>query len=311
MEKIPHPVISKGEYSNYILPGIELFGPIKSEKIPCSLRYVLESDTWKNNKFQLPLALGKDDDNNAVVFDLAELQHLLIGGQTGSGKSICMYSILGGLLSKFTPGELQLVISDLKMVEFTWGCQYLPHLQIPLIHNNQKTLSVLEDLIEEINCRMKIFEDKKVQNITEFNAASIEKMPRIVFLIDDLADLMFDRAVFKKIEASICCIAEFGGNVGIHLIVCTQRPDLKVFSKKIRKAVPARIAFKVISDIDSRVILDTGGAEKLAGHGDMLIKLPDETFIHAQGAYWPDKQVHELTNRYKTPAKINSFDLQI
>lgn len=311
MEKIPHPVISKGEYSNYILPGIELFGPIKSEKFPCSLRYVLESAAWKNNKFQLPLALGKDDDDNAVVFDLAELQHILIGGQTGSGKSICMYSILGSLLSKFTPDELHLVISDLKMVEFTWGCQYLPHLQIPLIHDHQETLSVLEDLIEEINCRMKIFEDKKVQNITEFNAASIEKMPRIVFLIDDLADLMFDKAVFKKIEASICSLAELGENVGIHLIVCTQRPDLKVFSKKIRKAVPARIAFKVANDISSRIILDSDGAEKLAGYGDMLIKLPDETFIHAQGAYWQDDQVKELTNMYKPPAKINPFDLQI
>ena len=311
MEKIPHPVISKGEYSNYILPKIELFGPTKSEKIPCSLRYVLESDTWKNNKFQLPLALGKDDDDNAVVFDLAKLRHILIGGQTGSGKSICMYSILGGLLSKFTPDELHLVISDLKMVEFTWGCQYLPHLQIPLIHNNQKTLSVLEDLIEEINCRMKIFEDKKVQNITEFNAASIEKMPRIVFFIDDLADLMFDKAVFKQIEASICSIAELGENVGIHLIVCTQRPDLKVFSKKIRKAVPARIAFKVVDDISSRVILDTGGAEKLAGHGDMLIKLPDDKIIHAQCAYWQDKQVKELINMYKPFAKINPLDLPV
>ena len=228
MEKIPYPVISRGEYSDYVLPSIEFFGPIKSEKFPCSLRYVLESETWKNNKFQLSLALGKDENDNAVVFDLAKLQHILIGGQTGSGKSICMYSILGGLLSEFTPEELRFVISDLKMVEFTWGCQYLPHLQIPLIHDIKKTFYVLEDLIEEINCRMKIFEDKKVQNITEFNAVSIEKIPRIVFFIDDLADLMLDKSVFEKIEASICSITEFGGNVGIHLIVCTQRPDLKV-----------------------------------------------------------------------------------
>ena len=103
---------------------------------------------------------------------------------------------------------------------------------IPLIRDIKKTFYVLEDLIEEINCIMKIFEDKKVQNIAEFNAVSIEKIPRIVFFIDDLADLMLDKSVFEKIEASICSITEFGGNVGIHLIVCTQRPDLKVFSKK-------------------------------------------------------------------------------
>ena len=148
-------------------------------------------------------------------------------------------------------------------------------------------------------------------NIAEFNAASIEKMPRIVFLIDDLADLMLDKSIFKKIETNICSITAHGGNVGIHLIVCTQRPDLKVFSKKIKNAVPARIAFKVFNDISSRVILDSDGAEKLAGYGDMLIKLPDETFIHAQGAYWQDDQVKELTNMYKPPAKIDPFDLQI
>ena len=394
MKNTQHPVLSKGEYSEYVLPPSELFGEVgdlfyesqenikrattdlintlKQYKIPAKFssgsyglrlnhfilitergediellidrislimpektriwnsnslihlevpKYysgspvnfanIISDNDWTENDFLLPIPIGISGDsaNESIILDLAELRHLIIGGMTGSGKSILMYSVIAGLLNKFSPDELRFIMADLKVVEFK-TFENLPHLQFPIVNSVEETLNLLLWTIVEIEARKSRFENENVKNITEYNETHHNKMPRIVFFIDDLADLMLDPCLAKYIESVIVDIAGQKIDCGIHLLVCTQRPSKRIFTECLKKFIPARIALNVSSYYDSRVILDADGAGKLFGHGDMLLKVPGKTdLLRIQGAWLSDSLLKSLVkhicNAVKTKDKLD------
>ncbi len=237
-----------------------------------SLREVIDSPQFAKAKSKLSFAVGKDIGGNCVVGDIARMPHMLIAGTTGSGKSVCMNSIIISLLYKATPEEVKLIMVDPKMVEL--GIYNgIPHLLIPVVTDPKKAAGALQWAVTEMMRRYRMMSDAGVRNLEEYNklAATSEdydKMPQIVAVIDELADLMLVAA--KEVEESICRVAQMGRAAGIHLIVATQRPSSDVITGLMKANIPSRIAFAVASAVDSRIILDTLGAEKLIGRGDML-----------------------------------------
>jgi len=307
--------------------GIEL---ANTRKVTVTLRELLQSPDWEEAKgrAKIPLALGKDVYGKAIITDLAQMPHLLVAGTTGSGKSVCINALIASMLFRFTPEELRFIMIDPKMVEMQ-VYNSLPHLAFPVVVDAKKVLLALRGLIDEMERRYKIFARVGVRNITSFNArpaqrknvdleensveggvspakssnaadtaATIEiqipdKMPYIVVIIDELADLM--QTAPADVESAIARITQMARAAGIHIILATQTPRADVITGVIKANIPSRIAFQVASKIDSRVILDENGADRLLGQGDMLYLPPSTSrLIRAQGVLVTDDEIRRL-----------------
>ena len=295
-----------------------------------TMRELIDSDKFRNSKSKLTTVLGRDISGEIVVTDLAKMPHLLIAGTTGSGKSVCVNSILMSILYKATPDEVKLSLIDPKMVEFS-KYKGIPHLLIPVVSDAKKAAGALAWAVNEMLQRYKIFseydckdidsynslieknmnymeknppvvneEGEEVQPVLEVNGLPVakEKMSRVVIAIDELADLMM--AAPSEVEDSICRLAQMARAAGMHLILATQRPTVNVITGLIKANVPSRISLKVSSNTDSRTILDTGGGEKLIGRGDMLFSpVGAPKPIRVQGCYASDEEIEGVTHYIK------------
>ena len=279
------------------LLGIEVPNPNPSL---VSLRRVMESKKFLNldTSAVLPVALGRGSDGEEVVFDLAKMPHLLIAGATGSGKSVCMNAIISCLTIEKTPMELQMLLIDPKRVELT-PYNGIPHLITPVVVETDRVVNLLKGLIREMMDRYRTMEEVGVRNIQSYNSKSKSaKMPYLVVAIDELADLMMTAAF--DVEQSICRLAQLGRATGIHLIIATQRPSVDVITGLIKANFPSRISFGVTSQVDSRTILDTNGAERLLGRGDMLYQPIDATRpTRVQSVYISDEEIESLVGHWK------------
>jgi S-DNA-T family DNA segregation ATPase FtsK/SpoIIIE len=267
-----------------------------------SQRELLESDAWGKVRSKLRLALGRDVTGNAVVGDLARMPHLLIAGATGSGKSVCINSIIASLIYQSTPDDLQFVMIDPKMVELV-GFNGIPHLRMPVVTDMDRVVSSLKWVVREMERRFSLFAARSARNIEAYNKAiesdpTQTRMPFMVVVIDELADMMMTAG--DEVERILCRLAQLARATGIHLVVATQRPSVDVITGLIKANFPTRISFAVSSHIDSRTILDTAGAEKLLGRGDMLF-LPQDSSkpLRLQGAFVSDEEMHRLVDFWR------------
>ncbi len=255
-----------------------------------ALRELIESDAFKKMRSPLRFALGKDVAGRAAACDLSAMPHLMIAGTTGSGKSVCVNAILSCLLLNNTPAELRLVLVDPKRVELT-AYNGIPHLLAPVITETDKVIGALQWVIREMDSRFRKFAESGVRDIKAYNAKTNPHLPYLVVVIDELADLMMLAA--EETERSLTRLAQLARATGIHLIIATQRPSVDVLTGLIKANFPARIAFAVASNTDSRVILDQPGAERLLGRGDMLFQAPDAPApVRLQGAYVSDAEIN-------------------
>ncbi len=261
------------------------------------LRQLFESDEWRRSGV-LPMALGRDVSGKAVVGDLATMPHLLIAGATGAGKSVGINTILISLLYTHSPKHLRLILVDPKRVELT-AYNDIPHLITPVIVEAAKVVNALKWVVSEMDRRYKLFQEHGVKNLAEYNQEHKEDVvPYLVVVIDELADLM--QVSGKAVEATVVRIAQLARATGIHLILATQRPSADVITGLIKANIPSRIAFTVSSLVDSRVILDTPGAEKLLGRGDMLYAPGNVAKpVRVQGAFLETSEVKKLTDFLK------------
>jgi len=282
--------------------GIEV--PNKATSL-VTLREIIQTPTFQNDQTLLSLAIGTDVSGNTVVGDLTRMPHLLIAGATGSGKSVCINALIAGMLFQATPEELKYILIDPKRVEFSMF-QDMPHLLVPVVTESDHATSALRWAVAEMETRYKLFASHTVRNIADFNGRAPEMglnpLPYIVIVIDELADLMMVAA--GEIEELICRIAQLARAVGIHLLVATQRPSADIITGLIKANIPSRIAFAVSSSIDSRVILDETGAEKLLGRGDMLY-LPVEAgrATRLQGVFVSDREMKAIIDFWKAQGK--------
>ncbi len=280
------------------------------------LRGVLESSEWKKATDPLTFAVGKDISGRAVVANLAKMPHLLIAGTTGSGKSVMTNTLISSLLYRNGPSDMKLIIVDPKQVEMA-QYQDIPHLLTPIITQTEKALSAMKWAVGEMERRYSLMAEEKVKNISDYNTKMAKtaeenpekegKMPYIVIIIDEMADLMMMAG--KDLEMLIVRIAQKGRAAGIHLVLATQRPEVKVITGLIKANIPGRIAFAVGSQMDSRIMLDQGGAEKLLGKGDMLL-LTTEMMgkpRRIQGAWASDEDINKVTDflREQRPPQYN------
>lgn len=262
-----------------------------------SLLDVMESDVFSKVKSKLKIGLGQDVSGNAVVTDLAQMPHLLIAGATGSGKSVCVNGIVACLLSSNTPDQLRLLMVDPKRVELT-GYNGIPHLLTPVIVDLDKVVGTLQWVTREMDSRYRRFAEAGCRNISDYNKKNDEKIPFIVVIIDELADLMMMAP--DETERTVCRLAQMARATGIHLVIATQRPSVDVVTGLIKANFPARIAFAVASSTDSRVILDSTGAERLLGRGDMLLMTPDASQPQRlQGSYVSDEELRRLVDFWR------------
>ena len=306
-----------------------------SSRASVFLREMIESPDFQQGKHALPLVLGTDVNGKTMIYDLAKMPHLLIAGATGAGKSVCMNSILTGLLIKHSPDTLRMILVDPKTVEFH-AYNNLPHLVVPVITDAKKVALGLRWAIDEMERRFKWFRQAGVRDLTGFNARTTEKeeevapkdpeqlfgaeelrsttapepskdqipetLPYIMIVIDELADLM--AIAQAEIEAGISRLAAKSRAAGIHMILATQRPDVKVITGTIKANFPARIAFKVSQKVDSRTILDRMGADALLGRGDMLVLPPgSDKLIRSQGAFTSDDEIERITKFWKEQSR--------
>lgn len=266
-----------------------------------TLREVLESDEF--NKFDSPLAmgLGKDIAGKPIIADIGKMPHLLIAGSTGSGKSVCVNTLINSILYKANPDEVKFLLIDPKVVELA-NYNGIPHLLIPVVTDPKKAANALNWAVTEMNRRYKLFAEASVKDITSYNEKSEEKLPKIVIIIDELADLMMVSA--SDVEDYICRLAQMARAAGMHLIVATQRPSVDVITGVIKANIPSRIAFAVSSQTDSRTILDMGGAEKLLGKGDMLFyPLGAAKPVRLQGAFISESESEKVIDYVKSQVK--------
>ncbi len=286
------------------IPGKQAVGievPNK-EKEMVSLREVIESDAFVNNKSKLSVALGKDVGGEPAIADIAKMPHVLIAGATGSGKSVCINTIITSIIYNAKPSEVKLVMVDPKVVELS-VYNGIPHLLIPVVTDPKKAAGALAWAVQEMDNRYNLFAEKGVRDLKGYNKiAENEKqgtLPQIVVIIDELADLMMVAA--KEVEESICRLAQKARAAGMHLVIATQRPSVDVITGLIKANIPSRIAFAVSSQIDSRTILDTVGAEKLLGKGDMLY-FPSGSAkpTRVQGAFISDEEVEQIVEFVKS-----------
>lgn len=263
-----------------------------------SLRDVMESQPFTKIKSPLSVGLGQDVSGHAIAADLAQMPHLLIAGATGSGKSVCVNSVVACLLLQNTPEQLRLLIVDPKRVELT-SYNGIPHLLMPVIVDLEKVVGALQWVTREMDARYRKFAEAGVRNIEGFNRqAGGDKLPFIVVVVDELADLMMIAP--DETERTVCRLAQMARATGIHLIISTQRPSVDVVTGLIKANFPARIAFAVASSTDSRVILDTTGAERLLGRGDLLFVRPDAAQpLRMQGCYVSDRELLGLVDYWR------------
>ncbi len=282
-----------------------------SEIALVALRTVLDSDNFRNIRGPLPIALGQDVAGTPVATDLATMPHLLIAGATGSGKSVCVNSIIASLLCTRTPDEVQFIMIDPKMVELT-AYNGIPHLRAPVVIDLERVVGVLNWATREMDSRYKLFNRARARNVDAYNQMLIARgekpLPYMVVIIDELADLMMVSP--DEVERSICRIAQMARATGIHLVIATQRPSVDVVTGLIKANFPARISFAVTSQVDSRVIIDSVGADKLLGQGDMLFMAPDSSkLVRLQGCFVSDKELSALVHYWKG-ARIAQEPLQ-
>ena len=273
------------------------------KKTAVSIRSIFESQSFLRMTSPLGIALGKDIAGVAQVTDLCKMPHLLIAGSTGSGKSVCVNSIIMSLLFRSSPEDVKLLLIDPKVVELA---EYngIPHLLMPVVTEPRKAAGALGSAVQEMERRYRLFAENNVRDIKSFNKLAaeqpeLEKMPYIAIIIDELADLMM--VVGKDVEDSICRIAQKARAAGMHLIVATQRPSVDVITGLIKANIPSRIAFAVSSQIDSRTILDSGGAERLLGNGDMLfLPVGASKPVRVQGTFVTDEEISAVLNFIKS-----------
>ena len=274
-----------------------------------SLREVIDSQEFHKAKSLSSFAVGKDIGGNCIVGNIARLPHMLIAGTTGSGKSVCMNSIIISLLYKASPEDVKLIMVDPKMVEL--GIYNgIPHLLIPVVTDPKKAAGSLQWAVTEMMRRYKAMSDAGVRDLESYNSiiegqeTDAQKLPQVVVIIDELADLMLVAA--KEVEESICRIAQMGRAAGIHLIIATQRPSADVITGLMKANIPSRIAFSVASAMESRIILDTQGAEKLVGRGDMLYApIGNGKPKRVQGCFVSDPEVEAVANYVKSKFTTN------
>ncbi len=281
--------------------GIEV--PNKSASL-VTIREVIETAAFREGSNKLALGLGNDVSGQSIVADLTRMPHLLIAGATGQGKSVCINALITSLLFQVTPEHMRLLLIDPKRVELT-GYNGLPHLALPVLVESHQAAAALRWAVAEMDRRYKLFSAEGVRNIAAYNDKATQKLarrlPYVVIVIDELADLMMVAA--GEIEELICRIAQLARAVGIHLIIATQRPSTDIITGLIKANIPSRIAFAVGSQVDSRVILDTGGAEKLLGRGDMLYQPVDAGKpTRIQGAFVSDPEVDSVVSFWKSQA---------
>ncbi len=266
------------------------------------LKEILSSKEFQDASRKLTLALGKDITGRAVVSDLGEMPHLLIAGTTGSGKTVCVNSLILSILFRATPEEVKFLMVDPKMVELS-VYNGLPHLICPVVTDAKKVSNALGWVVSEMEDRYKLLAKAAVRNIESYNQKQLEeKLSYIVVVIDELADLMAVAA--NHIENAITRLAQLSRAVGIHLILATQRPSVDVITGVIKANFPSRISFKVASKVDSRTVLDANGADKLLGKGDMLFMRPGESkLIRAQGSLLKDSEIERVVNFIKEQAE--------
>ena len=293
------------------IPGKAAVGvEIPNEKVETvRLRDVLESAEARKSTSKIAVGLGKDNSGRYIVADIAKMPHVLIAGQTGSGKSVCINSIITSILYRAAPDEVRLILIDPKVVELSIYND-IPHLVCPVVTDCKKAASALEWAVAEMLKRYKRFAERGVRDIKGYNKALIageKPMPQMVIIIDELADLMM--VAPGDVEDSICRLAQLARAAGMHLVIATQRPSVNVVTGIIKANIPTRIAFSVASQVDSRTMIDHGGAEKLLGNGDMLfvpsgINKP----MRVQGAWVSDEEVHAIVDYIKSRSGGATYD---
>ena len=289
-----HPIRIEAPIPGKSLVGVEL--PTRAKAI-VGLREILEDSVFKSRKNNLYVALGKDVAGTAWLYDLTKMPHLLVAGATNSGKSVCLNAIIVSLLYQNNPDDLRFIMVDPKRVELP-TYNGIPHLLTPVITDVNKTINALKWCLNEMERRYDILNKSGKRNIQSYNAVSKEKLPYIVFIIDELADFMMTSG--KDMEAAIIRLAQMSRAIGIHLILATQRPSVDVITGLIKANVPTRIAFSVASLVDSKTILDSSGAEKLLGQGDMLFMCAEFSKPkRIQGAYLSDSEINDVVNYIK------------
>ena len=291
--------------------GIEVPNKLVS---PVNIRTVLSSSEFQDSPSKVSFAVGKDIGGKCIVGNIAKLPHLLIAGTTGSGKSVCTNSLIISLLYKASPEEVRLIMVDPKMVEL--GIYNgIPHLLIPVVTDPKKAAGALQWAVTEMMKRYRMFAEVGVRDLASYNAKAartegMEKMPQVVVVIDELADLMLVAA--KEVEESICRVAQMGRASGMHLIIATQRPSADVITGLMKANIPSRIAFAVASAMESRIILDTQGAEKLVGRGDMLyFPLGSGKPTRVQGCLISDQEVASVVDFVKQNSGAAQYDDQV
>lgn len=292
------------------IPGKQAVGievPNKENEI-VHLRDIIECDKFRDYSSNLAFALGKDVAGTETVTDIAKMPHVLIAGSTGSGKSVCINTLITSIIYKAKPNEVKLVMVDPKVVELS-VYNGIPHLLIPVVTDPKKAAGALAWAVQEMVNRYGLFAKKGVRDIKGYNEAiekegGAEKLPQIVIIIDELADLMMVAA--KDVEDAICRLAQMARAAGMHLVIATQRPSVDVITGIIKANIPSRIAFAVSSQVDSRTILDMVGAEKLLGKGDMLFYPSGASKpTRVQGAFVSDKEVEKIVDFLKSNGEVN------
>lgn len=292
------------------IPGRDLVGieiPNRSLEF-VSLRDMLTDKSMQENRSKTAMALGLDVSGQTVVADVSKMPHLLIAGTTGSGKSVLINTIVSSILFRASPEEVKFIMVDPKRVELT-PYNDIPHLLTPVITDVSKVVNALKWAVAEMERRYRLFEEMSVKNIAGYNELSgFQAMPYIVVIVDEMADIMMSKNA-NEVEENIVRLAQMARAVGIHLILATQRPSVNVLTGLIKANIPARIAFQVTSMIDSRVIIDTPGAEKLLGKGDMLFIPPDTAKPkRIQGAFVSDKEIKSLIDFIRSTGVTATLD---
>ena len=289
-----HPIRIEAPIPGKSLVGVEV--PNKAKAI-VGLREILEDENFKKRKNNLMISLGKDVAGTVWLYDLSKMPHLLVAGATNSGKSVCLNAIIVSLLYQNNPDDLRFIMVDPKRVELP-TYNGIPHLLTPVITDVNKTINALKWCLNEMDRRYDLLNKSGKRNIQSYNAVAKEKLPYIVFIIDELADFMMTSG--KEMEAAIIRLAQMSRAIGIHLILATQRPSVDVITGLIKANVPTRIAFSVASLVDSKTILDSAGAEKLLGQGDMLFSVAEFAKPkRIQGAYLSDEEINDVVNYIK------------
>ena len=279
--------------------GVEVPNKLVS---PVSIRTVLESTEFTTHPSTTAFAVGKDISGKNIVGNISKLPHVLIAGTTGSGKSVCTNSLIVSMLYKSTPEEVRFIMVDPKMVELA-PYNGIPHLLIPVVTDPKKAAGALQWAVYEMMKRYKMFSEHNVKDLASYNKVAetdetLKKLPSVVVVIDELADLMLVAA--KEVEESICRVAQMGRAAGMHLVIATQRPSADVITGLMKANIPSRIAFAVASAMESRIILDTAGAEKLVGRGDMLYApLGEGKPKRVQGCFISSEEIERVVNFVK------------